>query len=103
MTESRTVRRVTASGTEIWWDRNDPTRIMHTTQSPVFHDASGGSPGLWWTACSNRASADYHPGNFNRMRLALLDAGLDAPPPCPPGDRRLRSRGNGMSDRAIVS
>ena len=92
MTTARTVRLLISPGAEIWWDREDPTRIMHTTQNPLFHSGQGESPGLWWTACSNPASADYNPGNFNRMRNALPDASLDAPPPCPPGDRRLQSR-----------
>jgi hypothetical protein len=92
MAEARTVRLSIADGIEIWWDRADPTRILHTTHDSRFRDDAGGSPGLWWTACSNPDSADYHPTNFNRLRRAFLAEELDAPPECPPGERRLRSR-----------
>jgi hypothetical protein len=92
--ESRTVRLPRGAGTERWWDREDPSRILRPTHDARFDLADGASPGLWWTACSNPESADYHPVNFNRMRLAFIEANLDALPECPAGERRLSARTN---------
>ena len=54
-------------------------------------DENGGRPGFWVSFDANPRSADYHPANFNRLRL-LRAAGKPAPDEAPLGSGRLSDR-----------
>lgn len=76
----------------IWWAPAQPDRVHLTTGDPRFTDEHGGRAGLRVVFSSNPRSADYNPGNFNRIARALAEAGIPAPDEVPLHQRHLRSR-----------
>lgn len=77
---------------EAWWSAQTPDIIHLTCANTEIHDGTGAKPGFRVETSSNPRSANYHPGNFNRLSRLLRDHGKPAPAECPLGDRRLRSR-----------
>ena len=82
----------------IWWAAHQPDRVHLTTGDPRFTDESGGRAGLRVVFSSNPRSADYNPGNFNRIARALAEAGIAAPEEVPVHQRHLRSRDQVIKD-----
>jgi hypothetical protein len=70
----------------------DPTRIHMATNDPSITDEHGDKPGLRIVFSSDRASAGYNPGNFNRLARLLRSHQKSAPHDAPLASRRLRDR-----------
>jgi hypothetical protein len=79
-------------GLKVWWQEKEPERIHLTTDRPDISDEDGQKAGLRIVFSSNPASADYNPGNFNRMARWLRQHGKSAPDEVPLGSRLLRDR-----------
>jgi hypothetical protein len=86
----------------VWWAPQETDRVHLTTGDPRFTDEAGGRLGLQVVFSSNPKSADYNPGNFNRVARALADAGIPAPPEVPVHRRHLRYRSQVMADVAAA-
>ena len=79
-------------GLKVWWQARDPERIHLTTDRADIADENGEKAGLRIVFSSNPRSADYNPGNFNRIARWLRDHGKSAPDEVPMGPRRLQDR-----------
>lgn len=79
-------------GLNVWWNPSDPERIHLATNRTDIVDDAGEKPGLRIVFSSNPKSADYNPGNFNRISRWLADNEKPAPPLVEKGSRRLRDR-----------
>jgi hypothetical protein len=71
---------------------SDPERIHLATNRTDIVDDAGEKPGLRIVFSDNPKSADYNPGNFNRISRWLADNEKPAPPLVEKGSRRLRDR-----------
>lgn len=87
----------------VWWSDTQPDRVHVTTGSPQFSDENGGKFGLRIVFSSNPKSADYNPGNFNRVARALRDAGIPAPAEVEVHPRHLRYRPQIIADAAAAA
>lgn len=79
-------------GFQAWWSDRTPEIIHLTCNEQGITDALGTKPGLRVEISSNPRSANYHPGNFNRLARWLREHGKTAPADCLLGDRRLSAR-----------
>lgn len=79
-------------GLNVWWNPSDPERIHLATNRPDIVDDAGEKPGLRIVFSNNPNSADYNPGNFNRVSRWLTDKDKPAPPLVDKASRRLRDR-----------
>lgn len=79
-------------GLNVWWNPSDPERIHLATNRTDILDDAGEKPGLRIVFSNNPKSADYNPGNFNRISRWLADNEKPAPPLVEKGSRRLRDR-----------
>ncbi len=79
-------------GLNVWWNPNDPERIHLATNRPDIVDDAGEKPGLRIVFSNNPNSADYSPGNFNRISRWLTANDKPAPPLVTQASRRLRDR-----------
>lgn len=79
-------------GLRVWWHPDQPDRIHLGTHRSDITDENGEKPGLRIVFSSNPDSADYNPGNFNRIARWLKDNGKSAPEPVEKKSRRLRDR-----------
>lgn len=79
-------------GLNVWWQPSDPDRIHLATNRADIVDDHGEKPGLRIVFSANSASADYNPGNFNRLARWLRDHGKPAPDEVTPSSRRLKDR-----------
>ena len=79
-------------GLNVWWNPKEPERIHLATNRPDIVDDNDEKPGLRIVFSSNSRSADYNPGNFNRIARWLRANGKPAPEPVEPGPRRLDQR-----------
>lgn len=79
-------------GLTVWWSAKEPERIHLTTNRDDMVDDQGEKPGLRIVFSSNPESADYNPGNFNRIARWLKKNGKSAPEPVEKKSRRLRDR-----------
>lgn len=79
-------------GLNVWWNANDPDRIHLATNRDDIVDDDGEKPGLRIVVSSNPGSADYNPGNFNRLARWLDANGKAAPATVPKASRRLKDR-----------
>lgn len=80
------------NGLNVWWNPSDPDRIHLATSQPDIVDDHGEKPGLRIVFSSNPNSADFNPGNFNRIARWLAANGKAAPPLTEAASRRLRDR-----------
>lgn len=76
----------------VWWHPDEPDRIRLATNDEDITDENEAHPGLQVVFSSNPDSADYHPGNFNRMARWLEKNEKPAPPTVEKKSRRLRDR-----------
>lgn len=84
----------------VWWSPTQPDRVHVTTSDTQFTDENGEKAGLRVVFSSNPRSADYNPGNFNRVARALEGADIPAPSPVPMHPRHLRSRSQVIAEAA---
>ncbi len=71
---------------------SDPERIHLATNRSDIVDDAGEKPGLRIVFSNNPNSADYNPGNFNRISRWLTANDKPAPPTVAKASRRLRDR-----------
>lgn len=87
----------------VWWSSTQADRVHVTTGDPQFTDENGERAGLRIVFSSNPRSADYNPGNFNRVARALDAVGIAAPATVAVHQRHLRSRNQVIAEAAAES
>ena len=83
---------LTLDGLKVWWNASQPERIHLATNRDDMVDDQGEKPGLRIVFSSSPESADYNPGNFNRVARWLKANGKPAPAEVEKKSRRLRDR-----------
>ena len=79
-------------GLKVWWNPSDPERIHLATDRSDIVDDNGEKPGLRIVFSNNPRSADYSPGNFNRISRWLAAEEKSSPSLVEPSSRLLRDR-----------
>lgn len=75
----------------IWWDERN--RCIHLTcTNPELTDEANAKPGFRVVFNASPRSADYSPGNFNRLARYLRSYGKPAPDEVPLHSRKLSDR-----------
>ncbi|ALE74387.1 hypothetical protein AD006_25320 [Pseudonocardia sp. EC080610-09] len=75
----------------VWWDQSTES-VTITCNDPSLTDETGEKLGLRVTFNGNPKSADYNPGNFNRLARYLKAAGKSSPEFVPIKQRHLARR-----------
>ncbi|MDT0213931.1 hypothetical protein Q9R29_08525 [Rothia sp. ARF10] len=83
---------MTLDGLKVWWHKGQPDRIHLATNRSDIAEEDGSKEGLRIVFSSNPESADYNPGNFNRMARFLKKHGKSHPETVEKKSRRLRDR-----------
>jgi hypothetical protein len=81
----------------VWYD--EKTSAIHVTcNDPQLTDENGAKPGFRVVFNGNPRSADYNPGNFNRLARYLRSFGKPAPDEVPLKARNLSKRAQVMAE-----